>query len=87
MDRPNLGKGFPTPFLPKDSSVGLCRLADLSRFAGEVRMRGRSARDFGDGEVLGSSAELKSLMEWACRVPGGVVAPQMNCSKTWPLSQ
>ena len=87
MDRPNLGKGLPKPSLPKDFSVGLGRLVNLSRYAGEVRTRGRSARELGDGQVLGCSAELRSLMEWACRDPGGVVAPQMYCSQTWPLRQ
>ena len=78
---------FPPPW-PEGFSGRLGRLEDLSgtsldKFAREAGLPEDRARDWRCGATP-TDSEVRAMMLWACRVPGGVAVLLTDCSNTWP---
>ena len=87
-DQRFISRGFPAPPLPEDFSVRLGRLEDRSRlpleeFARRWLLPQERATEWRCGEPP-TACELRSMMEWACSVSGGVAVLLMDCSQPWP---
>ena len=83
--RSRIGRGFPAPPLPEDFAGRLGRLEDrsgdsLEEFARRWRLPQERVRDWRCGEPP-NAYELRSMMEWACSVSGGVAVLLTDCSQ------
>ena len=85
-------RGFPAPPLPDDLVARLGMLEDLSGNSLEELTRvaglpeGR-ARMWLTEQVLPTPEELSAIMQWACRVPGGVAVILRAASGPWPYRE
>ena len=81
-------KGFPAPPLPDDFAVRLGRLEDRSGLPLEEFTFGWGippdrAKAWRTGDPP-SDQELRSIMEWACEVEGGVAVLLRDTATPWP---
>ena len=81
-------RDFPPPPIPEDFAGRLGRLEDrsgdsLEELARRWRLPQERAREWRCGDPP-TACELRSMMEWACSVSGGVAVLLTDCSQPWP---
>ena len=84
-------RGFPSPPIPEDFAGRLGRLENrsgdsLEEFAHRWRLPQERAREWRRGEPP-TAYELRSMVEWASSVSGGVAVLLTDCSHPWPYRE
>ena len=84
-------RDFPPPPIPKDFAGRLGRLEDrsgdsLEEFARRWRLPQERAWEWRCGEPP-TALELRSMMEWACSLSGGMAVLLTDCSHSWPVGR
>ena len=83
--------GFPLPPFPEDFPARLGRLEDLSgasleEFGREAGVPEDRAAEWRSGQAP-TADEVRAMMLWACRVPGGVAVMLQDASLPWPVRE
>ena len=82
---------FPAPSLPQDFPVRLGRLEDrsgvsLEEIALSAGLPARSGRLWRVGRQP-SEEELRTIVSFACEVPGGIAVLLLDASQPWPVRE
>ena len=72
------------PFRDGLDGLKTCQGLLWRKFAREAGLPEERAAEWRRGEVP-TSDEVRDMMSWACRVPGGVAVLLTDCFHLWPI--